>query len=202
MAAKGQTGVAVDAQGGPVVDPTANVLALVEAANKRQDDLRAASQRYNDSCIKYQHKMAELRAHHAREIRELDTKRLEATRAVDINAGQTEAKRSLDALQTLATQTQATASTIAASIAETVTGITARLAALEKSSYEGAGKDAGPSAQMQQLTAAIAQLAMKDSNREGKGQGMNSLWGYVIGAGGFISAIFAIIAVIYALNVK
>jgi hypothetical protein len=43
---------------------------------------------------------------------------------------------------------------------------------------------------------------MKDSNREGKGQGMNSLWGYVIGAGGFISAIFAIIAVIYALNVK
>jgi hypothetical protein len=43
-------GQGVDAQGGPVVDPTANVIALNEAANRRQDDLRAAlEQRFGDT---------------------------------------------------------------------------------------------------------------------------------------------------------
>jgi hypothetical protein len=36
-------GIPIDAFGGPTVDPTKNVLDLVEAANRRQDDLRQAS---------------------------------------------------------------------------------------------------------------------------------------------------------------
>ena len=38
----GRAGIPVDSFGGATVDPTKNVLDLVEAANKRQDDLRMA----------------------------------------------------------------------------------------------------------------------------------------------------------------
>jgi len=37
-----RSGIPVDAFGGATIDPTKNVLDLVEAANRRQDDLRAA----------------------------------------------------------------------------------------------------------------------------------------------------------------
>lgn len=43
-----RTGIPVDAFGGATVDPTKNVLDLVEAANKRQDDLRQADVRRID----------------------------------------------------------------------------------------------------------------------------------------------------------
>ena len=49
MAEKQRSGIPVDAFGGATIDPTKNVLDLVEAANKRQDDLRLElSQRLHD----------------------------------------------------------------------------------------------------------------------------------------------------------
>jgi hypothetical protein len=194
MERKGSPGIAVDASGGAVIDPTANVLDLVDAAVKRQDDLRGASERYVEARLQHLEDMASLRAEHAKEIRDLDTKRLDATRAVDISAGATEAKRSLDAIQTLATQTLNTASTIATSNAEIVTAMTARIAALEKSSYEGAGKDAGPSAQTKEIIAAISALALKDSSRTGGGEGIRQLMGYIITAASLALAAAAFFA--------
>jgi hypothetical protein len=41
-------GLGIDAAGGPVIDPTQNVLQLVDAAIGRQDDLRAAEAKYQD----------------------------------------------------------------------------------------------------------------------------------------------------------
>src|SRR5678810_209584 len=38
-----QPGIPVDAFGGKTIDPTKNVLDLVDAANKRQDDLRESA---------------------------------------------------------------------------------------------------------------------------------------------------------------
>src|SRR5688572_11724945 len=45
MAESDKPGPGVDAQGQPVIDPTKNVLDLVEAAMRRQDDLRHAENR-------------------------------------------------------------------------------------------------------------------------------------------------------------
>ena len=42
MADGPKTGLGIDSSGGPVVDPTKNVLDLVKAAMERQDDLRSA----------------------------------------------------------------------------------------------------------------------------------------------------------------
>jgi len=48
---KPNPGLGVDAAGIPVIDPTENVKALSEAANKRQDDLRDWLQKYIDTKI-------------------------------------------------------------------------------------------------------------------------------------------------------
>jgi hypothetical protein len=66
-----------------VVDPTANVYALVEAETKRQNDLREALElRIADGGQHIRELLALDRAH-AAEIRDLETKRLDAIRAVD-----------------------------------------------------------------------------------------------------------------------
>jgi hypothetical protein len=49
----GDHGIPVDAHGGPTVDPTKNVLDLVDAANKRQDDLRGSIVQRLDAEFKF-----------------------------------------------------------------------------------------------------------------------------------------------------
>lgn len=149
-----RSGIGVDATGGPVIDPTANVIALNEAANKRQDDLRKLSRELFDSHVLHLKEIVELHARYSRELAIKESERLDSIRQVDVLAGNTAADRALVAIQTLATSQAAaaetlrsmvttTASTIAAQTSETVAGLTNRIAQLEKSSYEGAGKGAG-----------------------------------------------------------
>lgn len=57
---KSGTGLGVDSQGGPVVDPTVNVLGLVAAAVERLDDLRILSM-----------ELANVRVHHQKEISDI-----------------------------------------------------------------------------------------------------------------------------------
>jgi hypothetical protein len=154
-------GVGVDAQGGAVIDPTANVISLNEAANKRQDDLRQLNNERINAEIRVLgaqmdglEKRMLLRAEHAREIRMLNDDRLENVRQVDVLASNLAAQRALTATETLAAQTTAeretlrsmvenTAKTIAAQSAENFNQMNNRLAQLERTSYEGAGKGTG-----------------------------------------------------------
>jgi len=154
-------GLGVDASGGPVIDPTANVIALTEAANQRQDDLRQLNDRRIDAEIRVltakldgiEARMV-LRSEFAKELRDSERMRIDAIRQVDVLAVGRTAEQQLAAVQTLAATTTAAAETIRASVsstatalatqlANTVTGLTERISALEKSSYEGAGKGAG-----------------------------------------------------------
>lgn len=155
---RNSSGLGVDVYGDPAFDPSENVKALNEAANKRQDDLREAHNALMDSEIRrldaeagHLKEISALREHHAKEIRAAETERLNSIRQVDVTAVRTEADRALAAIQTLAATTatnaenlrnalNATAATIAKSTSDTVQQITERIAALEKSSYEGVGK--------------------------------------------------------------
>jgi hypothetical protein len=175
---KQRTSMGIDDSGGSVVDPTENVKALQLASAARQDDLRDLNDRRIDAeirvlktevnCIE---NIAVLRAEHAKEIRILESDRLEKIRQVDVLAGNTAADRALIAIQTLATSQAAaaetlrsmvttTATTIAAQTSDTVSQITERIAALEKSSYEGAGKGTGAKNLWGILAAAIGLLVM------------------------------------------
>jgi hypothetical protein len=156
-----ETGIGVDARGGPVIDPTENVIALTDAANKRQDDLRQLNnERINAEIRVLQAQFAGLKdvinvtADHLKEIRRLETERVNAVRQVDVAAGNTAADRAQVAIQTLAASQAAaaetlramvttTASTIATQTAENFSALGNRIAQLEKSSYEGAGKGTG-----------------------------------------------------------
>ena len=145
-----ETGIGVDARGEPVIDPTKNVLDLTAAANKRQDDLRemhdrvvAAQLGRVEETLKWMEKLSDVHQRHDREIHKMEQEKLAAFRASDEVARLTEANRSLAAIQVVERTLNSTATALASQNAENNLEVNRRLAALEKSSYEGAGKGTG-----------------------------------------------------------
>ncbi len=137
-------GPSVDRYGQPVVDPTRNVLDLVSAAIERQDDLRTLESRHL-------RELADLRAHYDARLREAETARIDAIRAVDVGAVNRAAEVSATQAQTLATQvtvsaetlrTQVTAAAAAASTAlsAALEPIQKDIADLRRAQYEAQGK--------------------------------------------------------------
>ena len=112
-------GLATDASGNPVIDPTKNVETLVEASDKRQDDLRTMEGTHVRELIalraeQRQHELAALkevqkiREDYAKELREAEGQRINAIRQVDVEAVQR-------AAEVQATQATALAAQVAAS---------------------------------------------------------------------------------------
>lgn len=142
----GQPGVGVDSHGGAVVDPTANVLQLVEAAIQRQDDLREVEAKHIREImgmqVNYQEKLA---------LKE--TARIDAIRAVDVGAVNRAAEVASTQAATLATQVATSAETLRNQVAATATVAEAKLAAalvplqesiadLRRAQYEAQGQKA------------------------------------------------------------
>lgn len=105
------------------IDPTDNVLALVQAAVKSQSDLREADNRYYDMALKEHHRndeashahlkeMAGLRAEYSKDVRASDQKAAEKTREVDVLAGGASAKALADAVSQLQATTDRNAETL------------------------------------------------------------------------------------------
>lgn len=166
---KPPTGLPADSSGGPTVDPTRNVLDLVQAAVNRLDDLRAAETKRVDEKIKLEkshvRELMKLRETHAENLREAEAKRIDAIRLVDVNALTSANERAASQASIVATQVSNTAATVAAQIDQLTRMLSDRIAAVEKSQYEGVGK----------------------------GSGLNAGWGYLLGAAGLIGTILAII---------
>lgn len=136
-------GPGVDAQGNPVIDPTQNVLDLVEAAIKRQDDLREME-------AKHARELADLRAAYDRELRQAESNRIDAIRAVDVGAVNRAAEVAATQAAVLAGQVSATAEAVRTQVAATASAAGAALAAalepiikdiqdLRKAQYEAQG---------------------------------------------------------------
>jgi hypothetical protein len=132
------------------IDPTENVKALSEASAKRQDDLRDAQNALVDEKIARLHDISALRAEHARDVRDIETKRLDAIRQVDVLNQSIAAARAEAAIQTLAATTSANAEalrttvaaterTLAAQAARDAAAVNERLSALERSLSSGTG---------------------------------------------------------------
>jgi hypothetical protein len=106
-------GPGVDRFGNPVFDPSKNVLDLVEAAIKRQDDLREMQARHTAQIgemreVNAQY-VAELRSGYESKLRAQESARIDAIRAVDVGAVTRAAEVSATQAATLATQQQASA---------------------------------------------------------------------------------------------
>lgn len=137
-------------------DPSENVKALQEASNKRQDDLRQASDRLTAVQLMYVEKIAQLRADHQKEMTAAEAKRIDAIRAVDVNAVQVAnekqtaqaavlANQVIQTAEALRTLVATTANTIAEQQRQASTQINERLNVLEQSKYQLGGKAEGKS---------------------------------------------------------
>jgi hypothetical protein len=140
--------------GKPPVDPTANVLQLVAAANLRQDDLRLAESSHRDS-------MSALRDRLSREIREAErngqrdlalaeSRRIDALiEAQDQRVTLASSKAELTAValaervdasaKALAASVEASAKALAATVETTAKTLSERIVPLEQFRYEQAG---------------------------------------------------------------
>ena len=112
-------GPGTDNQGRAVIDPTANVLLLVHAESRRQDDLRESeSARLRDQ-VRAQERESVLRADHNRDLREAEKSRLDAIRAVDQAAVRADATATEVRATTLASQVSLSAEAMRTQVAAT-----------------------------------------------------------------------------------
>lgn len=204
------SGLGVDIHGGPVVDPTKNVLDLVTAAVTRLDDMTALRAELSNEKArslrreaKWQAKVGALRANHQTALDALEAKRLDAIRQVDQLAVKTEADRSAAAITALATSAATTAETLrnavntsatnlATQLTNTVNSITERIASLEKLSYTGQGRQAVVDPQMTDISMELRKLVAVNASHTGKVEGVDTTWKLLIAGVGLIATLSAL----------
>lgn len=202
-------GVALDSFGDAVIDPTKNVSDLFESTSRRQDDLRAAAERLTKAEIDHLKEISALRAEYDKELRAAEGKRIDAIRQVDITAVSTAGERAQQAIQALAVTTAAnaenlrnaltaTATTIATQLANTVAGLTERIAALEKSSYEGVGKQRVADPMIQELVAEMKSVRTLQSAGAGKSAGIGFTGALIVAVIAGVAGLMGIAGVLYA----
>lgn len=212
VAQEARPGQAVDAAGKASVDPSENVKALNEAANKRQDDLREASEKLIKAQLDAAEKLNALRQDHIREISTLradydgrlltaEAKRIDAIRAVDVNAVAVASTRANDQALVLATQVSqsaealrtlvaTTASTAAASLQQVVNTLSARLTALEQAGYQAAGKQTLQDPAFVALLAKVEALSIARTAQEGSLSGRSDVVGWIVGGLSLLAVLF------------
>jgi hypothetical protein len=143
-------GPGVDVQGHPVKDPTENVLDIVDAAVKRLDDnldsavkrlddLRTAEEKRRDDLDRqaehYEGRIQRMadantteRQAFNQQLRSAETARIDAIRAVDVNAVSRAAEVSAQQAATLAVQVQTSAETLRGQVAAAATATATALA--------------------------------------------------------------------------
>lgn len=193
----GRAGRGVDAFGAQAYDPSENVKDLSEAANKRQDDLREANDKLHaseirrvDAAFAHLKELVVTLESHGKELRAAEAGRLDSIRQVDVTAVRTEATRALEAIQTLAATSARDAETLRSTVvtsasnlqsttAETFKQVTDRIAALEKSSYEGVGKSRLVDPQMVELIAEMKVMREAKAGSSGQSQGIDKTWALI-----------------------
>jgi hypothetical protein len=201
-------GLGIDADGGPVIDPTQNVLDLVHAAINRQDDLREAHDRLNAEGINHQKELSELRAKHSRDLSVKESSRLDAIRQVDQLAVTRAAEQTLTAVnalassqareaETLRNSLTSTAAALATQNADTVKQISDRISSLERSSYEGKGKQAVADPMLAELVAEMKNLRESRANVTGKSQGISAAWAALLGVVVLITGLIGVATFVF-----
>jgi hypothetical protein len=185
MIDKPRNGIGVDRSGGPVIDPTENVRHEMGAERGRADDLREADRELANERNRHVEFVAKLRASHEREVREQNNERLAALRQVDISTRNEDRKTADDAIRRLAESTESLRQTLSKQVTDTASTLSQqklesdrateiRIAALEKTSYVGAGEKAVADPAMAQLVIEIKKLSDGAGERRGGTQYMQT----------------------------
>jgi hypothetical protein len=169
----------------PEIDPTANVLKLVEEATKRLDDLRVAEAVRVNGILEltriYEVRLADKEV----ELREAESKRLDAIRAVDnVNVTRNAENARAEALA-LAKNVTDTATMMAKQLESNTVQQSLRISALEAIMSEMKGK----STMEDDLPKRLNVLERASSAGEGKSKGLKDIWGYIVGAIGLTATL-------------
>lgn len=197
-------GPAVDKAGQSVADPTKNVRDILEAAVKRLDDLRDENINARDREIAHVKEMMDMHSMYGQKLMEqqavnmeklqiAEAKRIDAIRAVDVNAVSVASERAAAQANVLANQVTTTADTLRAlvvataaqqaqSLSQLITPLIDRIASLEKAAYEGVGKGRVQDPIYAELLTEVKQLRSSNSNQSGSGEGMTKLIGWIVAA--------------------
>lgn len=185
-------------------DPSENVKALDQQGNRRQDDLREASEKFLNMRLDYIEKIANLRAYYQEKIEAgieklgvAESKRIDSVRVVDVAAVAIANEKNAQAALVLANEVTKSAETLRALVATTAQAAEARqqqyqenfnkrLTDLEKVGSEIRGKGSVTDPQFEQL------LRKMDEQRGTKSDGL-SLAGQIglaiLTAGGIVFGI-------------
>jgi hypothetical protein len=197
------TGIPVDRSGGPTIDPTENVIALVKAGEKRADDIRDLEGKLTDvrlthveqiSKIRSDHstEIGNLRAEHAKEIAAKEASRLDAIQQVNVLTQNTAQAQSLLATQTLAAKAATDADTLRATVANTATAsatqqatqfgmVNDRVSALERSQSTAAGKSSYVDPQLIEIMADMKKILTTNAGTSGRTEGSDSTIKWILG---------------------
>jgi hypothetical protein len=193
----------VDASGGPVFDPTKNVLDLVDAAIGRVDDMAELRAELQDVKSLHLRELGQLRAVHQRELDQAEASRLNSIRQVDREEVTKTAAANQAAITTLATSTATLAETLRTQVATTASAaearqsastaeMTKRLSALELSASASMGKQTVADPQLERLNVLVEQLARSQATGTGKSEGLGMAWVVMLGVVSLIVGLIAI----------
>jgi hypothetical protein len=183
-------GLAIDSDGNPVVDPTANVIALVEAANLRQDDLRQKSDQISRERFSHIKEMMRLHARYEAKLSKAESQRLDAIRTVDVQAFKIQNERQASQADGLRIQVQTVATTLADQQRQQADEINKRLAAIEKLQYEGQGKSSLTDPLLTDLVQEIKSLRKEANQTQGRGKGISDFFGWIVGGIAVLYTVF------------
>jgi len=190
------------------IDPTANVLKLVEEAVKRLDDVSKLNKELQASEIKRLDQRIEWHVQSTDKLTTAEAKRIDALRAGDVAAVATANERATASASILANQVAAsadiqrnlvatTATTVAAQLQLISTQLIERIAALEKAQYENKGKTGVTDPMLGDLVTEIRALNGFKSNTVGEKKGTNNMIGWIFAA---IMAIATIVTLFIKLH--
>jgi hypothetical protein len=151
-------GVGVDQYGGPAIDPTENVLSLVDAESRHRDSLRAADNKYQD------------------DMRDAETRRINELRAQ---------KQTFDMelARVLRANQEAASTLLATQLQEVKRDLADRTSKLEQFRWETGGKssvaDPATDAALARMTSAITNLTKSETTTAGKALGRGEIIAYI-----------------------
>ena len=186
---------AADFQARAIIDPSENVKALNEAAQKRQDDLRIAGDAIN--ALRYTHlrdltdlraehaeKLAALRADNDERLRIAEAKRIDAIRLVDTTAVAVQNDRAVATATTLAKVVQDSATVLSLQVTKSADDLRTLVATTAAESNRNLQQ------QFAAITTRVSALEQGSVNNSGIGTGRGDVAGWaqtgimmLIGAG-------------------
>ena len=199
-------------EGPALIDPTANVLKLVEVSIQRLDDLRNSENRrigeLQAAELRRIDEIAELRARHAESLTVAESKRIDAIRAVDVAAVATASERASQQASVLANQVSASAETLRTLVSSTASAqaqqqavfssqINERLALLERAQYKGEGRSVVTDPVISDLVNEVRKLSASGSVNVGKSAGITWLGALAVGGVSLLAGLLGLLWTIF-----